>query len=501
MSKKKNRSRVRERQAAPMVQADSQFGSGYDGANQSMRRGQIFWPTLDTRKEIDTFSRNEIMRRVRWLYANQGGVRALIRNSATLVGWLTPQPDTGDEAWDDLAEKKFRDWANRKSSFSRCGKYHFENAQLMIQRASKKDGDVFTVLTTSADGKRPMVAFYESHQLANPEKSEKGWYDGVKTDGAGRHIAYGFRDDKGKVAIIPADAVVYFGDFDSPGHNRAISGLAHAVNHAIDITEIRADTKHNIKTAAQFGVVRETAAGEKATKAARALGGVLTEVRGSNTEGQSRRFEAREVWSAGQIAELDPGQKLTTVHDSRPSPNQMDFEDELWRDISIGWGLPPEVLLKMANLTGPGIRFVLEYASRWILEQQMALWDWAERIYWHWAAFETRTIGFPKEGSFLDVSFIPQRDLTIDRGREGRQRMDEIDRGMGTLDDFHRAVSGASGRKKIRQRIKEVKYAMEECEAAGVAYERVFPPRAGAAIAATEPDADEPDDASPEPKK
>lgn len=462
--------------------------SGYDGANQSIRRGQIWWPTLDTRKEIDSFSRNEITRRVRWLTANVGGVRALVRNGATIVGWLTPQANTSDFDWNHRAETRFKSWANRSSSFSRCGKYNFENAQLMLHRAAKKDGDVFTVLTSTDDGKRPMLAFYEAHQLSNPPESS-GWVDGVKVDSAGRHIAYGFRADDGSVTVIRADAVIYFGDFDCPGHVRAISPLAHGINHAIDITEIRADTKQGIKTAALFGVVKETAAGEKQTKVARALGGTLSELRGTNSEGSPQRVESRDVWGSGQIPDLGPGEKLTTLHDDRPSTNQMEFEETLWRDISIGYGLPPEVLLKMQSLGGPGIRFVMEYCARWIGVEQSKLWDWAERVWWHFLSYETRQgLGFPAsgKGDFLDVEFIPQRDLTIDRGRDGRQRLEEIDRGMGTLDDWHRTVSGSSGRAKITARINEVKFQMAQCEAEGVPYERVFPPRAGSAPISTE---------------
>lgn len=481
--------------AAPVAAAlpplsESQWTSGYDGASASIRRGQIFWPTMDTRLELDTFSRRELMRRVRWLCANVGFVKALVRNSGTLVGWLTPQARSGARDWNRGAETRFRMWGNRAITFDRSGKYNFESAQLMLTRNSKRDGDVFTVLTTSPDGRRPMVAFYEAHQLANPDKSEDtGWCDGVRVNPRdGTHTHYGFLCADGKVKVVPAAAVIYYGEFESPGHVRAVPPLAHAVNHAIDITEIRADTKHNIKTAALVGFAREVEKGAPNDKASRGIGGSLSEIRRAVADGSpEQRFESRDVLGGGQIPELPPGHKLVTIHDDRPSPNQTAFMDELIRDITIGFGLPPEVVWKMGNLNGPEVRFVMDYAARWIEKEQARLWDWCERVWWYFLSFETRQgLGFPAAGDWLAIHWIPQRDLTIDRGREGRQRMEEISQGIATLSDWHKSMSGASGEDKIMERVDEVKFAMEYAEKQGVPYDRVFPPRAGSTHATAE---------------
>jgi capsid protein len=333
-----------------------------------------------------------------------------------------------------------------------------------------------------------MVAFYEAHSLANPESPSAEWVDGVKVNPRdGTHTHYGFLGIDGKVKVIPASAVIYYGEFESPGHTRAVPPLAHAVNHAIDITEIRADTKHNIKTAALFGVAREVEKGAPATKSQRGIGGALNELRTLNSAGNETRFESREVYGGAQIPELPPGHKLSVIHDDRPSPNQTAFMDELIRDIATGYGLPPEVIWKMGSLNGPGVRFVMDYAARWIEKEQARLWDWAERVWWYFLSFETRQgLGFPSSGDFLAIEWIPQRDLTIDRGREGKQRLDEISRGVGTMSDWHKSMSGASGERKIMERIDEVKFGMEYAESQGVPYDRAFPAPAGSTQAPPE---------------
>ena len=91
----------------------------------------------------------------------------------------------------------------------------------------------------------------------------------------------------------------------------------------------------------------------------------------------------------------------------------------------------------------------------------------------------------------MDVTWIPQRDLTIDRGREGKQRLDEIAQGVGTFADWHKSMSGASAEEKIMERVDEVKFAMEYAETQGVPYDRVFPPRAGSTYTGEEPETPE----------
>lgn len=465
--------------------------SAFDGANYSERRGQIIMPSLDTREELDSFSREELTRRVRWLYNNVGFVRGIVRNSATLVGWMSAQARTQDRDWNRKQEKSFKRRTGKAANFDRAGKYNWRTAQLMIQRCSRKDGDVLTVLTTNREKTAPAVAFYEAHQLATPENASGKWSDGVKLGEGGRHLAYGLKGDDGKVTEVPAHAVIYFGAFDSPGHTRAISPLAHAVNHAIDITETRADTKHAIKVAALFGAVRGLEAGTPATKARTGMGGVLKEVKGSTPSADGgapveRKFEARQVWKGGQIPELGPGEKIDLLHDTRPHPNGMDFQDELIRDIACGFGTTMEVIYKMGKLTGPGIRFVMDQASRWIDIEQEHLAQWCELVWLYFTAWDIvhGGLGLPTgEEDWTSVEFLPQRDLTIDRGKDGRLDLDLLQRGYGTEADFHRKMTGKSWDDQAMQRITEVKFKIDECKKAGVPYDLAFPPAPGTAAA------------------
>ena len=481
MARRKRYKPHAQQSAAPI--AEKQWVSGYDGANISLRRGDVFID-LDTRRELDSFSRQELMRRVRWLYINVGFVRGIVRNGAALVGWMCPQARTKDKDFDRAAEKRFAKRTSRAENFDRSGKFNVRTAQKMLQCAAKKDGDILTVLTTNEAGTAPAVAFYEAHQLANPENPVGRWVDGVKLSARGdRHIASGLRGEDGKVTIVPATSVIYFGSFDSCGHHRAVSPLAHAVNHAIDITEIRADTKHAIKTAGLMGMIRTRAKGEKPTKSRMGLPGAIGVV-SNGTGTKEKRFETREIWGGGQVPELDEGENINVLHDSRPHPNGMAFQDELYRDIAAGYGVQLEAIYKLGRMTGPGTRFLMETMGRWIGGEQEMLAEWGLKVWLYFTAWDLvhGELAYPKAGhDWMEVELMPQRDLTIDRSKDGRQLMEELDRGMGTWADWHRRVTGRAWDDEVEQRVKEVAFAKEKCAEYKLAYAEVFPPRAGAA--------------------
>src|SRR5438105_1739752 len=122
MSRQSRRARVRTTSAlspdstpaagvltGPQAVAPIQFGgSGFDGANFSTRRGYIYYPTLETRREIDTYSRLELIRRSRWLKRNTGFAKRCINGISNMVGFLTPRALTSDREWNAAAEPLWR---------------------------------------------------------------------------------------------------------------------------------------------------------------------------------------------------------------------------------------------------------------------------------------------------------------------------------------------------------------------------------------------------------
>jgi capsid protein len=469
--------------------------SGFSGANYSPDRGIILWPDLDTRNELDSFSRSELMRRIRWLFANEGFIRGLIRNAATLVGYQTPQANSGDEEWDELAEDSFRDSCMTPEVFDHAGRFDFEDAQLMLKRSRYKDGDCFTVLTSWENG-RAKFAFYEAHQLRSPENppSTQKWQDGVLLGPGDRHLGYGFYDpNTQKVITVSARDVILSGEFDSPGNVRPIPPLAHAVNHAIDITEVWANLKKAIKTSSLFGAIREM----DGTAPPRSRTGLAGPSSRTATETAGENVESSKVWNGSQIPRLTPGEKMKILADTRPHPNVREFVSDLIRDISTGFGLPPEVIWEMGRLTGPGVRFILDVSDRWIKNQQRIDKRWCRRVWVYYIAKEIKSGRLPlpksqngKKARWWGVGFTSQRNLTIDRGKESSSRIKEIEAGVATWAGWD-DVDGNFWKDRTRQRVREVKFAQEECAAAGIDYATVFGRPNQPQLPATAPDPEE----------
>jgi hypothetical protein len=449
--------------------------SGYSGANLSMDRADIWWPTLDSRLEIDSFSRGELDRRVRYLHANLGFVRGIIRNSSLLVGYSMPQAASGDDAWDERCEALLMQRLTMPEAFDAAGKWDFADAQVGINRGRFRSGDLLTVMTRTPEG--PRLAFYESHQFRTPDSPTGTWKDGVKIGRNGRHLAYGIWDpDRNAVVEIPARDCIYSGDFDSPGHVRSIPPLAHAVNHAIDITETWGFLKKGVKLSSMIGAVRELDSNANP----RAREGLVGRPSVATSADGKRAIEVSQVFEGGVVPRLDPGEKLKILMDDRPAQNTREFIDDLIRDIATGFGLPVEVVWRMIDLTGPAVRFVLDVADRWIRHQQRLQKRWCRRV-WLWLvadAIDQGLLPMPEGERWWGVRWIHQRNLTIDRAKESRARLDEIAAGVGTWASWEE-VDETDWKDRARQRVKEIRFAQEQCEAEGVPFERAFPGRPG----------------------
>lgn len=494
MSRSKKKRRVLSVAAAATPQQPSALWSGFDGASSSPNRGDVWWPTLETREELDNWSRTELLRKIRWLHANVGMFRAFVNSGADLIGWLTPSACTEDADWNKRAAEVFEDRAGTAAAFDVGGKFDFWTAQPMLSRAALKDGDILTVLTESTT-RGAMLGFYESHQIVSPKDNADRWTDGILCDARGRHLSYGIRDGQ-RDTVVPVSArdAIYYGEFDSPGHRRVVPKLAHAVTTGLDITEIRALVKGGIKTSHLFGAIRQ-ASNPTIPRSKLGITGATgheTRTRAGNTAAGdpasvTDNFEVSHVWGGNQIPRLPTGEELKILHDSRPSPNQMEFMETLARDMSVGYGLPPEVIVHMTGLTGPGIRYVLDVADRWIKNRQATLENWCRRVWIYTIAKEIKAgrLPMPKDPRWWKVDFIPQRSLTIDRGRDMRSRMEAVEAGLDTAANFTEEFFGFTATQANRAHIRNVKERMALCEEEGVPFEIAYPPKQGAAAAAS----------------
>jgi capsid protein len=444
----------------------------------------VAWSTTDTREELSGWERGELRRRIHWLKAHFGFARGLINNSADLIGWQSPQAQSGDPEWDEMAEDYFRDRCGHAGAFDVAGKFDYEDAQPMLMRAAFTDAHVFTVLTKWEDGSA-RFAFYEAFQLRNPEKAGKEWRDGIKVSRTRRHLAYGFWDSIAeKVVVIPASSVIYFGEFDSPGQDAPVPPLAHAVNHSLDIMEIWGFQKKTVKISSLTGAVIERDLAAAPSVGRQGIPGARQTI----TTATGQKFEQANVWDGGQIASLAPGDKMRILADNRPAAEQRQLLLDLKRDVSYGFGLPLEVSDAISELTGPGIRFVMDAAGNWINCRRKAHKVWMAAI-WRYTigcGIANGALPLPKgdKAKWWAVNFTGKRLLTIDRGKESRARLDELAAGVGTEAGWEE-MDGLNWRDRQKQRVTEIRNRFAECGILDPTPEQIYaasyPPRAGTA--------------------
>jgi capsid protein len=435
--------------------------SGFDGAKSSTARGEVWWPDMDTRTELDPWARQEVLKKIRALYANTGLVRSFIRNGADFIGWEQPKGNTTDEEWNEEAETYFADHAGTREVFDYQGKFNHATAQGMISRAALKDGEHITVLTETRAG-TAQFAFYETQNLQNPKNARPGWREGIFYS-RGRKLAYGLLDSvTGKVEVVDARNVIFSGEFDSCGHERPVPPLSHAVNHGVDVMEVNGFTKGAIKASSLLGLVREN----KMASVPRSRQG-LAGTRGTETIEGEGTIETSKVWDGIQIPRLPTGEELKILTDGRPHPNQRDFKADLAREMAMGFGLPLEVVWAMVGVTGPAIRFVLDHAGNWIeLRKLNILRPW-NRVVWTYTiakAIKAGRLRKPKDPRWWSVEFLGRRNLTIDRGREARIWQEAVERGQVSHRRYIQEFYGSDGMDEITRVVEEAAWKMKECD-------------------------------------
>jgi len=436
-------------------------GQGYDAVSASTMRGMIYWPQLDTKKEINPQTHREILRRARALTENIGLAGHIIECMADLIGYLTPMATTGDSEWNALANENFRLKQSIPDVFDASGKFSFWEYQLKLDESAFRDGDVLPVLTQTTSG-TARIATYEAHQINNPygtANGSDGWTLGVQTNRFNRHLRYSITDPNDRTAVrtISASDCIYYGHFKKIGHVRPVSILRAAINHLIDIGEIVRDVKYGIKIRNQIPLTVESALGTNfQSNATQSIVGQIRSKSVPTTDGEGNaatsKINYEEIMTGGNIPRLLPGQSLKALIDASPHPNQLALLDWMVRDISWGCGLPPEIVWNMEKLRGANNRLLNSKLQRWIGARLLHKKNFVRRFWVYHVAKEMKAGRLPecRDPEWWKVAMLPQGSITADRGREGKLNIDLVANNMMSLQDFF-ALEGKHWLDEIRQ--------------------------------------------------
>lgn len=414
-------------------------GQGYNAADTSTMRGYIYFPQLDTRRELTSYSRMEIIRRVRYLDANVGFAGRILSGLSRMVAGtgLMVRATTEDREWNADRNALFEERNGSAAVFDLAKKNNFYSCQRGMMRARYRDGDMGVVLTETAS-RLASVSIVEAHRIGNGKQSTEEinrMIDGVLLDKYSAAESYRVLGDDAKQADIPASVFCYLGDASNLSKVRSPSILHRACNHLVDITEINTAIKSGIKQANRIGYYigyQPTTSGFGIPP----MGEGPTKPRDS-TLADGRRVKIEEVLTAGgEIPGLPPGADIKQLLDTRPHPNTAEFLKALARDICWGVDMSPEVLWDIAALGGANTRYVMADAQSFIdQEQQMLVDAFLARYYLYDTAKELAAgrIRKCRDPKWWKHAFIPPSRMTVDRGRDGKLYLEQVRSGALTF--------------------------------------------------------------------
>lgn len=468
------------------------INGGFQAAGVSQNRGYLYWPQLDTRRQITQYTREEIARRIEWLYEHFGFARRLCHGMARMLGFLTPQPNTSDEEWNDLAFEAFMAIAGSAEVWDAGSRFDFFEGQYQDNVSMFVRGDLLAVLTETQSG-RARLAYFEAHQLSNGNRTGTHWVDGVQVGPFSRHVGYSVRDGENpnNTAYVDARNAIYFGNFDNRGQVRALSILRTAVLNMIDVVEVRGFTKTAIKNHSRLGTVIERDAAQPTSNGYGGMGGPVVQAVQGMPDHSSQPINMELVLGGAMTPNLPAGAKVRVVTDDRPSQNNMEFEKALLKDCCDAVDLSYDRICNLAGITGPGLRLLNQDDKRWITIRHHRQAKRCNRMWNYTIAKEIKggRLRAPKlqpgEYWWNKTVWIGLPSPDIDAGRTAQATQTDLQTGLTTWLEEAK-IGGLYWKRRIKQAILEVVYAKLECirqadanaiDRAELTPERVFPGR------------------------
>jgi len=453
------------------------------GSQDFTKRQHIFVTPQDTKTDVTTQSRKQVLGLARYWFYNspvvRGAIDCMVRNS--IGPGIKCQARTADEGWNRATEEWFHDWS---LACDVRGLLDFNTLTQVAARSMLRDNEIFCVLTSNKED-WPQLQLVEAHRCETPGylTNEPRVIDGVRVSPVGRPLSYYIRLGEGdKFTEVQAPDVIVLAERDRADELRSLSRLVTCLNLIQDREEILTNTMVGIKRSSTIGLALE---GEGAPGF---FGPTATTDDGITTD---------RVFGSGAIWNVPSGRKIREIKDDRPSPNLTEFMDQFLRAVASGLGLPYEYLWK-ADLSGPSQRFVLAQAQRRFDEiAQAVITQMVSRVrLWALAKAIKRGDLTPPRGMdrwWQAVYHTPKR-TTIDAGRDSAADRENLKLGTITLSQIA-AEGGYDWQEIVDQRVAEQVYIRQKATEAGVDMSEIQNTGKPAAPAVTPPSAPPADEA------
>jgi capsid protein len=466
-------------------------GRYYDAANYSPARSDIGYAfPLNARREMQRFTRIEILRKVRALEANLGLIQRLKGQVGKYsVGFgIFPVPQTKDTAWNEEARTKFMDWANNPGVCDAAGAMTFWDRQRFHAETFFAEGESFDAMISSSFAGAPQLQLFDNSEVGGffSLTTDPAFYDGVKVNAQNRPISYLVAAQspdptdlyRVKTAEISAGDMIHIIRRKRANQLRAISPFAPGINCAIDRLDLRSLTAAATKLHEALGLVVKKKSGEAGKVG---ITGQLKKELGAD----GKLTQVRENFFGGaNIQYMGLDEEIEVINSDRPTQNIMEWGNDLVRDFCLTSGLSYEIVWNMVGLGGAPSRIVLADGQWFFDGVQDTLNDrYNQRVWVWWAAsmMKSGQLSQCSDPRWWNNHWQGPGKLTADAGRKAMEEIDLLHNGMNNWQDYYNQ-RGRAWKPVLQQRIDELAWCKKQCDAAEVPLEYIFSLKPGTAL-------------------
>lgn len=457
----------------------------YDAANDSpARRGFIAFPR-NSRRELNPYTRREIIRKGRALEANCSFLTRVIEKYARqAVGTgIHFRLETEDQAFNDAARRDVENWWSNPFAYSIDGSVDGWNAKYMAAKTIIQDGAYNAAMVNGANG-WPMIQPLDVFEIETPPLREgetlADWDDGIRINAYECPLEYAVRTLPRGVATerdwryIPAQSMMHlFKRRRARGHHGLFWGYS-GINQGIDALDLNAlitgtAKLHSALAVSVKGVARK---GKKG-----AVGKIAGEPSGDLTNTQP----LEKVYGA-MINYLGENGEMQLHSSQHPQSNIQDFIRMLFQEMAIGFDVPFSVMWSMTEGGGTSVRYDMEDAQG-AFDQltDMLIWGMVRReIIWKVSSsIKAGRLAPSKDPRWFEkILFRGPRKLTVDIGRMA-QAFKTLTRNAGMSIPRFLEEQGLDADEEMRSHIRFLGRVQRMCEEEGVDFNLIMEPTPG----------------------
>lgn len=444
------------------------------GQRWSPKRSWLPGYVQDARFDIDSATREEIVRNARWCEKNSWIMQRLIHlYEQFTVGsnGLAIISDSSDDAWNERADAAFEASSRYADESSMCG---LAVMQAIAAVTWFVDGEVFILKTRGRtrenEPARARIQLIESHRVATPgnQTGNRNIIDGIECDSRGRRVAYWMRTglDDDQFRRVPADQVIHLFEPSRPGQLRGIP-LSYAVLNLIrDLFDLEALEMDAAKDAAVKNTIVFTHSGELNATAE----GMRRERFGQNTQTSSgtdttvnqTRYIKEQL--GGRVAAMRVGEDAKQFKPERPTQSQQAHWEYLIGAICNGHGMPKSLVWAGPDkMQGTQMRSDLQLAAAFFQSRAALLADAFVEVRNYFIGDEIQNnpeVADSLPNDWRKVVVLPPKGPDVDVGYNTSAMIAELEAGTMTFRDVF-APRGKYWKKQLRQSAVEAKFIRE----------------------------------------